>query len=390
MAANVIVSTGTLPDGPGYAQHENDPFYAANTALWWKFTYKSASTTTIYAYYSSDLITWTAPTNPTFTLAHANSRGVNLGTAYANLGSTDVVHLALYNPGFLSSHLRATLSGTTITWGTEVAFSTTSSLSAETLLSNSTCVASDGHAWDRDEASGNLVVLKSTNADSGTSWTTGFNAQTQIVGAGDYIRTGILIPLSSGGKVLAVSDDGFNPNAPKNHDYSLWNGTAWAANTILFAADVVIQSNDWGICKVSDTDVHIVRYEGSGVFTHYRWNGTTFSAAQSITNQNCKAGAGVAMTTDGTSVWLFIVDTDTPNTIRSCPWTAGAWGSWTAFETSTQVRNYLTVNYSAAKATIAVCWSQTNGSNFDLVIEGMRLDPFPLAYTQAQRMCMAI
>lgn len=81
------------------------------------------------------------------------------------------------------------------------------------------------------------------------------------------------------------------------------------------------------------------------------------------------------MVTDGTSVWLFIIDTDAANTVRYSVWTAAgpSWSAWTALETSTQVRNFITAYCSPTTHTIAVMWCQANGSNFDLAVEGLAL-----------------
>jgi len=72
-------------------------------------------------------------------------------------------------------------------------------------------------------------------------------------------------------------------------------------------------------------------------------------------------------------MWLFIIDSDAANTVRYCKYivSTNAWGSWTALETSSQTRNYISGYSNMSANTIAVIWSQVNGGNFDYVVEGL-------------------
>jgi hypothetical protein len=68
---------------------------------------------------------------------------------------------------------------------------------------------------------------------------------------------------------------------------------------------------------VGTTDVHAVYRDATGTLKHRRWNGTTWSNGQTIPSQTSLAGGGIALCTDGRSVWLSVIDTDASNTIRT-------------------------------------------------------------------------
>ena len=396
MGANVIVSAGTVPDAPGRGQGSH-LFYAVNTGYWWCFYYTSTSATTLYAKYSADLVTWNTPTNNTVTLTRTNnSLGVQLGVTYANISSTDVVHIGYISSGGTSyqQHIRATLSGTTITWGTDT--QTNSQASAiGTGLSVATAVASNGYVFDSYSVDasdgGDFNAVRSSNADTGSSWTTGFATHKLLFSSTNTVESFFLAPLSSGGQVITLGDNGSTTGTPNQVEYSVYTGSAWSPSTAtaVFATTTGINANDWGACSRTDTDVHAVRRNDStSTFTHRRWNGTSWSAGSTIANNTCKGSAGLAMCSDGTSVWLFIIDSNAANTVRYNTWTsAGGWAGWTALESTTQTRNYITAVYSATTSTIAVAWAQTNGSNYDYAVEaytpggGGPADPYPAAYS---------
>jgi len=130
------------------------------------------------------------------------------------------------------------------------------------------------------------------------------------------------------------------------------------------------------------TDIHCVFRTGSNTFSHRRYNGSSWSAGSSIPNQNSKAAAGLAMCSDGVSVWLFIIDSDTNNTVRYIRWNGTAWdATWTALELSNKTRNNISCSrridgyaiglglfhHPIAPRIIGVCWTETNGGTFDIV-----------------------
>lgn len=376
-----IVSTGTYTDGPGMAQQPH-LFYAENTGLWWAFTYSSASSGNIVARYSPDLGNWFAPTNSTFFQAHANQgHAKQMGLDYANIAGVDVVHFNLaYFTGTndFTTHLRATLSGTTITWGTESQINT-DAFSTAAVFTGATAIASDGFIYDAEFARGTRagypVAARSSNADTGAAWTSGFAAETVLLATTLNTHSMTFLPLTTGGKVLALYDLGDSNSAPTNVEARLWDGvSAWGSQQEVFATGVGIDPDDWGACLRTDADVHVVRRnDATSTFTHRRAvPGSAFTAGDAIPTIGCKAGAGVALISDGVLVYLFTIDVASANAISYCVWTPGiGWGSWINYVSSSHTRTSLALAYSADRGTIAVQWSQVNGANFDYAVAGL-------------------
>lgn len=391
---NLIVSAGTLADSPGLCQGSR-VHWAVNIGKYVWISYKALSATTIYARISADAVTWSDPTTPTKTITNTNNaQGKQLGVAYANLGSTDVFHFTMYSSGTTSfqDHNRATISGTTMTWGTSVQTNTQTNV-VGTGFGQACAVASDGRPFDSQTAaggnSGDYSVARATNADTGSSWTTGFAAATLLFSSINSAESQCLMPLSSGGKMLSLGDNGFVSGTPNQILFSLYGGSSWspATATAVFATTASININDWGACLVNDTDVHAARRNDStSTFTHRRWGGSNWAAGQSIPNTTCKGSAGIPMVSDGTDVWLFCIDSAAGNAIKYIKWTAGgspAWdGAWTTFESSSQVRTFLTAVYNSVNNEICVSWTQTNSTNFDVMAEILSLGTTPFVWEQ--------
>ena len=378
MAASVIISTGTVADGPGYAQGQHGIYYDAVTSLYWAFVYRSASATTLYAFYSADLITWSTPTNPTFTLAHTNNgRGACLGVAYKNISGHAVFWFSHYsdNTGGTANDdtVRATVAGTTVTWGASVNRDSNpavgASLAAPTALSSGNFL----FFWDSSAALQNFFsVVSSGTADTGAAAAGGSFAFPQGHTYATTIKVAALLMLSSGDNGLVLNENG----TPNNVQWAAIGRNSMGTAANVFGSSVAMDKNDWGCAYRTDADIHVVRRTGSNSYEHVRWNGTSFGAGQSIPTQTSKSGAGVAMCSDGTSVWLFIVDSATGNAVRYSTWTTGGgWAAWRDAETSSKVRTNVTATLAQATGTIAVAWSQVNGTNFDYAVSAVPMVP---------------
>lgn len=383
-----IVSAGTIAPATGFST-QSHLIYAVNDAAWWMFFIDSSSTTIVQCYRSPDLTTWTAKTSLTIgSSRNHNNDSRCIAVAYANISSNDVVGLCgQYGVGGSQyyHYCRATISSGTITWGTDSELGN-QGITANIPLNSAIAFDSGNKIFVSANQDGDLFSYKSTNADSGSSWTSGFGSQTAIDTSYTNVSNRVaMFPLASG-KILFVGEDASatEPNSMKNVLSKTWDGTtlsptpASTAGTSIFTAlGSGIAPGNFGAVRVSNTDVHCVLRTGSNTYVHKRFNGTNWTTVSgaSITNQNSVAGSGPFLCTDGTDVWLFIIDSDSANTVRYVKWTASGntWGTWTALETSSQTRNYLSGYPLVVSNTIAVIWSQTNGSNFDIVVTSLSL-----------------
>jgi hypothetical protein len=385
--STVITTTSAATTALTGRPSQSHIFYGENTSLWWVLWVDGGSQTTLRSASSPDGITWTART--TFTLAFSQDRGSNIGVGYKNIGSTDVVMIQLHY--FVSAatqhsrYLRATISGTTITYGTETLLNTDPpGTDANNNESGAATAASSDNFWHLGESMsvaagnvGNPAIQKSSNADTGASWTTGFAAIVQLAPVTDYSHTHILIPLATG-TMLLIATNAAAANTYTDLNYkaqSTWTAT-WTGSPLSGAISAQNQ-NDWHACRVDDTHIHLVARTGSNTYTHRTFDGSTWSAGASITNQNSQAGAGLFLASDGTDVWLFVIDSDAANTIRYCKYSGGSWGSWAALVSTTKTRTWLSGYPVAKNNEIHLLWADANGANSDLSTELLSIAAAP-------------
>lgn len=410
----VTYRTGGVPGPGGIASaldvtghaSQGHIFYAENSARWWAVWHEAG---TLLSAWSTDLVSWTQ--GSPFTLARTLSYvpitgtadGANLGVSYTNIAGNDVVHLALHSAVAALdkrlSHIRAVISGTSITYGTEAQIYTNTGGGASTLTPGGpvVSVASDGKVYQDDTyldnvgppgtVVGDMLVIASTNADTGTAWTAGWPAVgTQITTASNRITSRHLIPLASG-TMLLVNSNGANVGGlSTNILWSKWTGAAWSAVGTLYgvAFTTNVDDRDFVLVKRTDTDVHFVlrRAEAGNALNHWRYNGTTWAQqadlpAQATTSTN----APVALASDGTDVWCFALTSTTgAGTVRYCKWSSGAgtWGAWTDLDAVSATRKWITANY--GNGVLGVAWTEGTAAPFLFAVE-----PLTVAVAAADR-----
>ncbi len=339
--------------------------YAENDAAWWVFWIDSASLTSWQCARSADLSSWTAKTSATITTQSGFVDGREWAAGYANISSNDVVHTTHVTTN--TYHLRGAISAGAVTWSSE----DNVSLAAGANPNGGTiCLDSTGVPWASSTSGGNLAVKQASNADSGTSWTGGWAAgggSGTIFGTAAFAGSLALIPVASG-HVLAVGDNGSSNKSWNNLEYMLWT-SSWATGAAIRGSNLGSSQDpaDWGWAARSNTDVHVVMKTGSNTFEHFRWNGTTFSAGDSMGNLATSGGNGVCLATDGTDVWAFTIASASGNDVYSNHWVSGTgWAGWTAYGLSSATRTNISC-YSKVKAgSIALVWHEGSSSFMSL------------------------
>ncbi len=389
-SSSTIASAGTIADSTGLG-FQNHLIYATNSAQWWFFYIDSASLNQLKSRYSTDLINWNSGTTLTL-VNNSDADNRDFSVAYKNINNTDVIQVGtsyrLANGNVQHYHVRGTISGPTLTWGTESQLSLTNPGSWGSYVvpdGPATIFDSNNYIWDATDFwcenesncagsnTGNAYIARSTNADAGSSWTAGFNAKTSLTGVNYFIHSRFLASLGSG-NLIHLFDNGQSSSTFTNIVSYKYTGSWTTPGNILFGDLSVAQdTHDWSAVARTATDVHVVVRTGANTFSHRRYNGSSWSDGASIPAQNTKAGAGLFMATDGTDVWLFAIDSDSANTVRYSRWSSGSntWSTWSALESSTQTRIALSGNSQVTNNTIAVMWSQTNGSNYDIVSKAL-------------------
>lgn len=352
--------------------------YAINQGAWW--VWALSSTNQLAAKYSTDGTTWNTPTGSPFTLtAVHNSVGLNYAFAYASISSTDVLHMnACYQEAsgsfrYSNYHSRFTLGTTWSNTNAEASQVSLINYGVSQVTNAGPGVALDSASKPIDliidtDAGGESGARRGSNADAGSAWTAGFATETNFSHAtASFVTSSALFSLGSG-NMLAIFDDGASGTNKFTQIYSSkWTSSWSAAATSLASSVTSADTSGWGACALSASDIHLmVLQNNSNTYTHRRYNGTSWAAGSTVNNLAYGTTSGIAMVSDGTSVWAFACDTS--KNIQYSKWTSGGgWGAWTVLEaTRTNAPRYVSACMKPDNSAIQVIWTETNGSNFEV------------------------
>ena len=377
-----IASAGTLAN-PTFHSAKNQLFF--DGTRWWAFYLKSTTANTLFYSYSTDLVTWTeASVALGGTIV---SDGGTISVLYDS--ATGVVLVSYYTNTNNDRYMRGNISGTSITW-------TANTVYADTTVKNAT----GGYSYDISKDStgkvlytdidtyANPKVLISTNvisttfADTGTSWTvlTGADATYAL---NDYENQESTVPLASSGLLIVVDDLNVNPCI----DFISYNGSTWSAaagaySQFVLACAAGVSRTNWGLAKISNTDVRFLGQATASTFSYQTFNGTAWSAltAPSWPTGGLATNSGVSLITDGIDVWAFVVRGDTNNTVSYNKYSGTTWSGWTDITTTAATRSYIQTAQGPGDNKIAVLWTQVSGTNYNVTVDSIKATYVQAAY----------
>ena len=357
--------------------------------------------------------------------------GRSLGVAVRSIGGVDYAHVFVSSAfdGQTSSngHARATLSSSAITWGAwnNPGSPNTASewqgplnsgvppsaAATHTSWGNTIGISTGGfvhHFSVTLDQEVDCAVGRSTNADTAAAWTNGFGTNTSPTGLSgtsppwtvavidktmtNECKTLSFAPLASD-FMLAVYSNGavVQPNLTnlryqKSGASGTWtniSASTGGGNGNVFSSAATINQNDWALVPVNTTTIYAFRRKATGAgidAATYNVAGNSFAASAVQppafgTGQAFKAGGGLFGATDGTNVWLFVINTDTANSILYTQWNGTSWTAWATVPgtgTGSQTRNFITGNPAIGSGQAGLAWTQTNGSNFDVYATSFR------------------
>lgn len=327
--------------------------------------------------------------------------GRMLQVGYASVGGVDVFLLGVQMD---SHYFQVTLRGrltaaTTIAWDGVVSGTTNNWNDTATGMD---CVpefpqglsigySSTGRWWTMSDQNGRIACGYAANsADPGTanfneSWQSnrGGSAPSSFdTGAGDTCQSA-LIPLASG-FMLAVYCAG-NTASPAGSGNATQTGlrfaesasaTQWPTTSTGVAVPNLSSAsqdpNDWGIVARTSTDIHVVRRNSATVLEQVRYSGHGGSWGVKVTLPSTGltghlAGSGIALVSDGTNVWAFLIDTDANHSVRYLKWNGTSWDtSWSTLSTGTESKNFITAYIRSDNAQVGVAWTVGTASPFSV------------------------
>jgi hypothetical protein len=376
----VIASVGTINAPSGQAQ-QTKLVYATGSQRWWLFYIDGAEPKALKTKYSGDFETWTDGQALTLAEPHGGD-GRNLSVAYANVNGTDVVHIVMSQRISVSDrrlyHTRATISGDTITFGAPVErFVVTAGSTSLDPDGPVTVIASDGHiadltSWiEKVNGTGDAYVARSASADEGSSWDGVWAPEVQLEIVKFAINAHGIVGMGTG-NLLAMWEDGAMEGTVSNLRWSTRNEPAgWTAPPAeVFELPQLQSVNDWAAVSRTLSDVHAVRRTTAAVdpYEHRRFDGLGWTNGQRIAPFEGKAGQGVFLASDGTSVLLATLGAGPDNSVQVIRWSEGGWGTWSAAVGLHADRSYLSGWSKVVDGRVGLIWTQPGESG--LVIAG--------------------
>ncbi len=368
---NIISSVGTIARSTKNSQQRT---IIHDGTYWWTFYKKSGNANTLFYAYSTNLTSWNE--SSTGLISVNNQDGGTLDVLYNNT----VVILSFLNDSSLPrTYLRGVISGTTISWGTELDASNSSlTFNASAERCNALCLQSDNKIiYAYDDVSGNISIRRSTNtigpsfADTGTSWIT-----ISGISLGNWIWRLKILDISD--SILAIWNDTSGGN-----DYLRWNkclntGTTWDVATNFFSATVGADGRQWDAVKVTSNDIKILCINATNTFAFYKHNGTSVSSSTAPTwpTNGLNINSGICLITDNTDIWAFVIRGDANKTLSYNKYTTSldSWSGWIDIEETTDGTD-LTCTYSSVTNKIALLYTKSNGSNYDIIVSTLSFGP---------------
>lgn len=407
---------GTFVDASGHSA-QSHLFYAANSGVWWLLTLTSNNDSPgganhiVKAFHSSgpDLTTatWTAAADsPGASVSFSSNcpnctmgSGRALGVAYIDNTPVDAVHaeiaMAFDGQNGLTGHIRATVTATSIAWGSwgyhDEPAATWATPRAVVLGVSSGGFVHSGGLTLQQEVDANARV--STTADVGAGWTNAFSAVSVIDNSMLHQCNAMAFAPLTGSAMLAVYDNGApvepgmsNLRYKKSNANGSWPGvpvgTQLGGDGKVFSTDTTIDQNDWTLVSTAPGVAEVFRSNASGTAL----DAASYDAATNqwapaaapppfAAGQALKKKAGVFGATSGSTIWLFAINTDSANSILYTSRTGTSWTPWSVVpgtDVGLHDRQFISGYPRAAANQIGLIWTE-GASPFDLVATSLSL-----------------
>lgn len=376
MATTIATNVGTASQAATGNPGQSHLIYGPSTGLWYCF-YLSGTQTLNLAYASSINSTWTLA-SPSFTLANPhNQEGRDFGFDRVTISGVDYVHMcstyAVSTTSTKSYHSRFSLNSTGWATTNSETQETTRSSSSSTIPSGASVIVDSGGKVAECNSfisSGSAMTdqrfLQYPNADTAAAWTIGTPTQNVSFTATTYVTSNAFADLGSG-NLLNVCDNASTTGAFTQLEWSKWGGTSWTTAATVLASSVTSAATcNWGMVARTTTEIHLVALSNnSSTYVHRIFNGTAWSNGGTINTLNIGTSSGIFLATDGTSVWMVIVDST--GRIAYCKYSGGTWSAWATLEVAgASSRSHVTGVKTVSAGAIGVIWTEANGSNFNI------------------------
>jgi hypothetical protein len=360
-----VADAGSKINSTGYG-YQLHVIYAENDKRYWLF-YVDDTGGQIKTLHSTDFVTWVGGAAIALTGTYGIADGNNFSLAYANIGGKDVVHIVIdaSGSGYMTFHVRAQITGGALSSGPPIALATSTNGGPCTYDGPATTITPQGlvydvTGWNDHEGDGtncDTDVYVAARADLGTtSWDAGtFEYDGYYVSQPGLAFAHDLLDMPEAGAVLLLYPDWDNSGTESSD--SVFESIGWGLSTGFYGgvpgdedagvyepelselfgnAGQEASYNDWTACRLSDTDIHLVRHvlnvagTSNSLFEEDVYNGSTWqptSTPPPASTSLSDTGVVLVSGTDPTK-GMLLVTIGNDYALNVAKWTAA--GGWTS------------------------------------------------------------
>lgn len=359
-------TTGTLGSGRRMV-------WVGNVA--WAFAFDG--TQALASYYSPDLINWYPGAAHSLLNAHLGE-GRNLSVGHSIIGGNDVIWVAITYKVLTTlgvNVIRATVSGNILTWHTTETLIGTPTTDADALYwagssvmfdSSNRVFLANSYGGPGTGGNGDVCANRSSVDAGGTEQQTALSWPNSYVIDSSVVAENRSMYLFSRGSGLAglINDNGSAAATTTGLDWHTFNGSSWDVDgtngKVTGGVITAIDKNDWGAAELTTSAAHAVYRTATGSLLHRVWAGSTWGAGDVIPALTTNSGTGIALASDGSTVYLVVISND--NSVQCISWRPGGWDlAWTLLEGSASAKTFVSCAKDVASGNFLVCWHE--GSN---------------------------
>ncbi len=344
-----IIDTSTVNSATGGPSERNVFFDGTN---FWAFYFDG---TTIQYEPSADGLSWVNTKNAAFT-----SIGVNrVSTWFYTAGATKIVYIVGDTGAAGNLRVRrGTISGTTITWGTEASVAIANQANNRWPFITRD---SSGYLWIASNTrNGNndfrFAAVRSTSSDNVSTW----NAFTDLMNPGivnDFVQ-GLVLPLSGGDAYAIWYADG----TIFGKRYTASNATWWASTNTIDTTSAGAMTKAPSATVDGSFNIHLVYADSAGA-VKYRQRTTSWQAATTLDASSGNTYATITRDTGTGNLYGFYISSTSQTKAQKY---SGSWSPVT-LETNTQTKVALTSLYNVSSAAnVSWVWTQGTASPFNV------------------------
>lgn len=195
-------------------------------------------------------------------------------------------------------------------------------------------------------------------------------------GLAKLASNGMLLVYDTGAGTPPNFSDLNSMKANQTQGQGFWPSTTDGTGfKVVFGSAVTNDIQDWCLVGVDTTHIYCTRRTANTTLATrvYSTGGDSWSALgnqpPALTGKVIKATGGVMGVTDGTDMWIFVIDS-TDNAIKYVKYSVGAgtWGSWTLLESVDSTAKYMSGYPVAGNNSAGLIYAVTNGGNFDTYV----------------------